>query len=274
MKSNFFAVLVLFFILSFAKWVSPTATSICDVYRRRRRPQNSNAKGGDDEMFDLPVVANYTLPRQRYNKVGRNVSCPCDGDFVCLRKCCLREDSFNMTSKKCQRSLFNVENNFKPIDLGLPGTARGNYTIVYGLVCSSRSVKELVDLKLTDHGIAYIDNITVRPHEYCVDYFVDSKKLMVLRCDKTKILPVDFRVTLCFACSEFFLFLTFCVYVFVDRLMALLPNKILLCYIANLMTTYGIYIALQILNIHEGTFCIISSKYLWSSYLHQSEARK
>lgn len=250
---------LLFLLLYFQK---SAASLRCDIYHRRS-PNNKN------EIIRVSVLANYYLPRKRYvDVVGKNVSCPtCEGGLICWRKCCLEEDSFNTTSRKCKSSPRSVQNKFKlnSIVAGSSHPLFENYSVLYGSFCTGE-VKNINHFKLTKYGNAYINNNLLQLEEYCVDYFADLNRFGVLECTRTKVnislSSIDFRVTLGFACSEVFLSVTFFIYAYVDKLRALLPNKILVCYLTNLLITNGIYLTLQIFNIHGGTFCIVACKYL------------
>lgn len=213
------------------------AEMMCDLYQ---------IWDTDLEKHLVYTIADYYVPESRGKRIEANVSCPCNGES-CFRKCCLPDDTFTM-EKKCKTSDFPDESKIAEVKSALNTFFTFNMSIIYGSYCNSI-------IEPLDHSAF------PAPQDYCVDYFSDVKQYMMLHCR-----PNDYIVqaipqiyTICLGASTFSLAVTFGVYFFIQNLRNL-PGKILLGYVASLLTADIFYVILQVMLITEGTLCLLSGR--------------
>lgn len=242
---NHIAASVIFIVLYLRNFIRADVNLMCDLYRANDDYKNNT----------IYTVVSYSLPRKRFNKIRANVPCPCFENRLCIRKCCLPEYTFNLTSRKCVRAepQFTEENDDLPGQLYTEKPS----TFVYGSTCQSVGTP-LDGYKLLEkNGHLESDYEELSLLEYCYDYFNDQSKYMILRCE---IQAAPKLYTICQIVSICLLSLTFAIYFFIDELRNL-PGKILLCYVLSIIATDIGHTVLQVFLIIKGTVCIILGTY-------------
>lgn len=226
-------------------WQTGTAISFqqptprtCNTYS----PQSSLS--ADHLIYTLSDFNGSSPPSQEYYLVQRNVSCPCE-DYICLRMCCTTENPCD--------TLVDFTDKSNPFEFGkLPSFHLfSSYLFVYGGTCDSNGVP------------ARSTNVTVGEEQYCLGYSEIERHFQVFYCSRrvtrVTVVPISMVFSLCLMASIFFLVLTFYVYSCFESLRTL-PGKILLCYVFCLLVVDSTHLALQLLLIVEGGFCMVSGR--------------
>lgn len=234
------------------------SATTCDAYLRKN-PEN------EVENITIFTLVNYSFPRNRYiERTKENVSCPCFSDRPCLRKCCLQEDSFISTKKKCRNSyVLSVTEDHRFEAENLPFPIWNNFTLIYGSYCPS-TVRSLEDVTfVSETGNMIIGKEILHMEEYCIDYFDDMKQFMMLQCSRfhPSVQPVNKVYTVCLMCSICFLLITFSIYACISSLRSL-QGKLLLCYVLNMLIRNGFLVTLHVTETYEGNLCIVSGKFV------------
>lgn len=242
-------VLIAFF--SFLK--STKCEFLCDEYVHSNK---------DSQFF---TIAGYTLPRSKYSqKIYESVPCPCSATQPCLRKCCLGDDVFTLSTKKCHQSNDTTDSEAQKFDSeNLPNIPVGDYTLIYGSLCPSVS-RSLDALKVAEDGSFELQNHYLSLQKHCIEYFEEEKDFRLLECkEKTPDASASIRklVIILMTISIFCLIVTLFVYLSIKKLRNL-PGKILICYVSSFLSTEICLIVMQFISVAHGNICLAAGKML------------
>lgn len=218
-----------------------------------------------DEDSQFFIIAGYNIPRSKYSrKINESVPCPCSAAQPCLRKCCLGDDVFKLSTKKCRHSNDSTREDQKFDSENLPNIPPGDYTLIYGSHCPSVG-RSLDTLKFLVDGSLELHGRFLPLQKYCMEYFEEEKEFKLLECKE--LTPetsssVQKIFTVCLAVSIFCLIVTLLVYSCIKKLRNL-PGKILLCYVSSFLTTETCLFFMQFISVVHGNVCVAAGKFCY-----------
>lgn len=241
----------LFVIKIFSFFISANCEFLCDEYLH------------SDGERQFSTIAGYNLPRSKYSiKLNESVPCPCSAVQLCLRKCCVEDDVFKWSTKKCLRANDSTQNENQKIDTENLPLPPGDYTPVYGSFCDSIS-RSLESVKFLQNGFIQLDGRYLPLEKYCIEFFVEEGEFKLLECKESTPKPTSTEqkiFTICLAISIFCLIITLLVYSCIKKLRNL-PGQILLCYVTSFLTSQMCLLAMQFISLAHGNICVAAGKF-------------
>lgn len=205
------------------------------------------------------TIAGYKLPPAKYSvRLNKSIPCPCSTQEPCLRKCCLDDDLFELSTKSCL-SNSSAERKFESPNL--PQIPPGDYTLIFGSFCPTTG-RSLETLKVLQNGAVQLRGQYLPLEAYCIDYFHEEGDFRLLECEPATPQAggsVQTVFVFCLAISICCLLVTLLVYSCIRKLRNL-PGKVLLCYVSSMLVTESCLMGLLLYPAPSQDVCVATGK--------------